>query len=211
VRRQRREWLLWYRGLRCKRWRVPVWCPRRRWWWWWWWCCWYHQGASYREPRCTAVTGSNTLARPLQAAARRHHAAGTMASPHALAVAQNHRHRQCRRAHPAPTRGVLVHVLSAPVACLAIAATRRYSWASSRSAASRRAIGGEPALRVAVEQAQAAVGLVVGAGRRQAAERVVAPAVGVAAQLAQPIGVDIALGLARRVLADHDGHAIGDK
>ncbi len=52
-----------------------------------------------------------------------------------------------------------------------------------------RAIGGEPALLIAVEQpGDAAVGLVVGADRRQAAARVVAPAVGVAAQLVQPVG-----------------------
>jgi hypothetical protein len=62
------------------------------------------------------------------------------------------------------------------------------------------AIVGEPALLVAVEQAEAAVGLVVGADRRQAAARVVAPAVGVAAQLVQRVNVDVALGLARRVL-----------
>jgi hypothetical protein len=74
------------------------------------------------------------------------------------------------------------------------------------------AVGGEPVLPIAVEQpGDAAVGLVVRADRAQAAERVVAPAVGVAAQLVQRVDVDIALGLARRVLADHDGHAIGDR
>jgi hypothetical protein len=62
------------------------------------------------------------------------------------------------------------------------------------------AIGGEPALLVAVEQpGDAAVGLVVGADRRQAAARVVAPAVGVAAP-----AIDDAVEQFRRAVSDPD-------